>query len=232
MNRKSYKSSRLKKLDTKQQVIKQTRVDTKSQTYKDTLKLIKQANARITKLRQSGYDSGTWSSKKLNTRLQTSKIGAWHRGKIKINENMTNTQLLAVQKATKQFLVSKTSTPKGINKVKKKTLESLSISLSDEDREKLTSEDAEFYYEMLGNNDFDYFNDKLGASTTWILIDEAIEKNDTEEKWLERLGNYITLNDEDVRNKAIRLYNKYISGSDSVSEARGKRYQDFYKNFS
>lgn len=210
MNRKSYKTSRLKKLNTNQQVIKQTKIDTRSQTYKDTLKLIKQANSRLTKLKQSGYRSGTWSSKKLKNRLQTSKIGAWHRGKIKINENMTNTQLLGVQKKVNQFLVSKTSTPKGINKVRKKTIESLRITLSDEDSEKITSEDAEFHYEMLGNNDFDYFNDKLGASTTWILIDEATEKNDTEEKWIERLGHYITLNDENVRNKAIRLYNKYI----------------------
>lgn len=210
MNRKTYKSSRLKKLNTNQQVIKQTKIDTRSQTYKDTLKLIKQANSRLTKLRQSGYGSGTWSSKKLKDRLQTSKIGAWHRGKIKINENMTNTQLLGVQKKVNQFLVSKTSTPKGINKVRKKTIESLRITLSDEDKEKITSEDAEFHYEMLGNNDFDYFNEKLGASITWNLIDEAIEKNSKKKKWLEILGHYITLNDKNVRDKAIRLYNKYI----------------------
>ena len=63
---------------------------------------------------------------------------------------------------------------------------------------------------MLGDDDFDYFADKIGASTLWQLIDEAIEMNDTEDSWLNRLGNYITLNDLDIRDRAIRLYNKYV----------------------
>ena len=74
----------------------------------------------------------------------------------------------------------------------------------------MTEEDAEFYYDMLGDDDFDYFADKIGASTLWQLIDEAIEMNDTEDSWLNRLGNYITLNDLDIRDRAIRLYNKYV----------------------
>ena len=43
-----------------------------------------------------------------------------------------------------------------------------------------------------------------------MLIDEAIENNDSEDDWISRLGMYITLNDLDIRDRAIRLYNKYI----------------------
>lgn len=212
MSRKSYKKSRLNRISTTQKVskVKPTRTS-KSQTFKDTLKLVKQANARLTRLNKGGYSTGTWASKKLNTRLQTNKIGAWHRGRVKVKESMTETQLKAIQKATKQFLVSKTSTTKGINQVKKNTIKSLASTLSDEDRGKVSEEDAEFYYDMLGEDDFDYFADKIGASTLWILIDEATENGDSQDDWLTRLGRYITLNDEDVRNRAIRLYDKYVS---------------------
>ena len=233
-SRSRYKKSRGSRLasNIKSPNIKTTKVNTKSQTFKETLKLAKQVNSRISQLNKHGYSTGTWASKKLNTRLQTSKIGAWHRGRVRVKESMSETQLKAIQKASRQFLDSKTSTYKGINKVKKNTIKSLASTLSDEDKGKLSDEDAEFYYDMLGENDFDYFADKIGASTLWTLIDDAITEGDSKDGWLDRLGRYITLNDEDVRNKAIRLYNKYIGGSDSVSESRGKRYQDFYKNFS
>lgn len=213
MSRASYKKSRANKISSNIKQIKTPKTTTKatSNSFKETLKLVKQANAKLTKLRKAGYNSGTWASKKLNTRLQTNKIGAWHRGKVKVKENMTETQLKAIQKATNQFLSSKTSTPKGIGQVKKNTLKSLAQTLSDEDRGKLTSEDAEFYYDMLGEDDFDYFADKIGASTLWIIIDEAIEQGDTEDGWISRLSRYITINDEDVRNRAIRLYDKYVS---------------------
>lgn len=212
-SRSRYKKSRASRLvsNIKSPNIKNNKIDTRSQTFKDTLKLVKQANARLTRLNKAGYSTGTWSSKKLNTRLQTAKIGAWHRGRIKVKESMSETQLKAIQKATKQFLNSKTSTYKGINKVKKNTIKSLASTLSDEDRGKVNEEDAEFYYDMLGEDDFDYFADKIGASTLWILIDEANEQGDSQEGWLDRLSRYITLNDEDVRNRAIRLYDKYIS---------------------
>lgn len=208
----TYKKSRTLKINKKPTTNNRTssnKVATTS-SFNETLKLVKKANSKITKLRQAGYKSGTWASKNLNNRLQTAKIGAWHRGKIRIRENMTETQLMNIRKSINQFLVSKTSTPKGIKKVKKKTLESLAQTLSDEDRGKLDTEDAEFYYEMLGNKDFDFFSDKIGASILWICIDEAVENNDTEESWISRLSNYITLNNEDYRNRAIRLYHKYV----------------------
>lgn len=213
MSRKSYKKSRINKISSniKQPKVAKTKTITTRDSFKETLKLVKQANSRLTKLKQAGYKTGTWSSKKLNTRLQTNKIGAWHRGRIKVREDMTETQLKAIQKATKQFLTSKTSTPKGINKVRKNTIDSLSRTLSEEDKPKLSYEDAEFYYDMLGEDDFDFFADKRGASTVWAWIDDAIDNGDTLDGWLDRLSDYVNINDEDVRFRATRLYNKYIS---------------------
>lgn len=176
----------------------------------DTRKLVDQANRRLKGLNQAGY-KGTWASKKLINRIDTKLLNAWSKqGKIKINRALTNTQLKAIQKATDQFLKSKTSTIKGIRETEDSTIKSIQATLSDEKRGLVTIEDAEFYYDMFGNDDFNYFADQIGASTLWQLIDEAIENNDSENDWINRLGRYITLNDLDVRERAIRLYNKYI----------------------
>lgn len=176
----------------------------------ETRKLVSDANRRLKGLNQAGY-KGTWASKKLANRIDTKLLKAWSKqGKIKLSRTLTNTQLKAIQKATDQFLKSKTSTIKGIRETEDSTIKSIQATLSDEKRGLVTREDAEFYYDMFGNDDFNYFAEKIGASTLWQLIDDAIENNDSEDDWINRLGRYITLNDLDVRERAIRLYNKYI----------------------
>lgn len=176
----------------------------------ETRKMVDIANKRLKGLKNAGY-KGTWASKKLINRIDTKVLKAWDKtGKIKINKFLNNTQLRAIQKATDQFLKSKTSTIKGIRDVESATIKSIQASLSDEKRGLVTKEDAEFYYDMFGNDDFNFFADKIGASTLWMLIDEAIENNDSEDDWINRLGRYITLEDLDIRERAIRLYNKYI----------------------
>jgi len=179
-------------------------------SFKKTLKLAKQVNSKLSKLTESGYKSGTWATKQLRNRLQTTKLRAWHRGRVKIKSNLSETDYQAINKALNQFLESKTSTPKGIKSQVKTTKQAIQNLLSDENKEKVTDEDAEFYFDMLGTDDFDYFAEKIGPSTLWILIDEAITENDSQNDWINRLSNYITINDEDVRARAIRLYNKYI----------------------
>lgn len=176
----------------------------------ETRKMVEKANKRLKGLNNAGY-KGTWASKKLINRIDTKTLKAWSKkGKIKLSKTLTNTQLKAIQKATDQFLKSKTSTIKGIRDTESATIKSIQETLSDEKRGLVTKEDAEFYYDMFGNNDFNYFADQIGASTLWMLIDEAIEDDDTEDDWINRLARYITINDLDVREKAIRLYNKYI----------------------
>ena len=124
---------------------------------------------------------------------------------------MSNTDLAAVSKAANQFLRSATSTPKKLKKVEEQTKKSMYETLKAQGKD-ITKEDIESYYEMLGNKDFDYFNDKIGASTMWSIIEDTTEYGDTKKGFLDRLNNYITLNDVDIREKAISLYNKYILG--------------------
>lgn len=167
---------------------------------------------RISKeVQRVSYKYGTWASKKLIDRLETSILDAWSNGKVKIRENMTITQLRAVQKATSQFLSSKTSTLKGIQSVKESTKASLKATLSDEDLVELTDSEVETMYNMLSDTDFSFLSDKMGASTAWSLIEDAKDNTDTEEGWINRLTRYaFEINDVVMKSKALAIYNKYI----------------------
>lgn len=208
----------------------------KQDLYKQVQKQVRETNRRLEKLSRGydvnravrnpktgrfervskevnrvSYDSGTWASKKLINRLETSTLDAWSKGKVRIRENMTITQLRAVQKATSQFMASKTSTIRGIQSVKESTKASLKATLSDEDIVEITESEVETMYNMLSDTDFKFLSDTVGASTAWSLIEDAKESNDTEQGWINRLNRYaFEINDVDMRNKALAIYNKYI----------------------
>ena len=175
---------------------------------KETRKLVSKANARLDSL-QRRYKSGTWASKKLANRLSSNKLNMWtKKGKIKTGKNLTKTQLIGLNKAINQFLNSQTSTKKGISTWKKNQVESIKLNRSDDPD--FTEEDAEDFFEMFGDNDFDFFASKIGASALQEIIYDAMRENDSEDEFVARLSLYIEINDLDIREKAIRLYEKYV----------------------
>lgn len=181
----------------------------------DTVKLVKQANARLDTL-QRRYKKGTWASKRLQSKLTSNVIKGWNTksGKIKIPKNASRTQLRAINKAVVNFLNSKTSTKKGIKEVRVQTIETLKGTLTTnfELDKVMTNEEAEFFFDMFGDYDFQSLAEKVGSSTLQACIEDAIEKNDNENTFIQRLGWYsgIEFNDVDIRNSAISIYNKYV----------------------
>lgn len=175
---------------------------------KETRKLVSKANARLDSL-QRRYRTGTWASKKLANRLSSNKLNMWtKKGKIKTGKNLTKAQLIGLNKAINQFLNSQTATKKGISTWKKNQVESIKLNRSDDPD--FTEEDAEDFFEMFGDNDFDFFASKIGASTLQEIIYDAMRENDSEDEFVARLSLYIEINDLDIREKAIRLYEKYV----------------------
>lgn len=180
----------------------------KEQFYKETLKHVQDANARLQSLSRK-YGSRTWASKKLFNRLDVTTLKAVKRGRVNITKNMTMTQLTAVRNAVDMFLKSKTSTKAGIKEVSEETKRSMKKALSI-DRE-IDDEDIEDFYDMLSSDVFKYFADLIGASTLWALIEDAKENNDSENSFIARMESYISIgNDLDLRDKVIELYNKYV----------------------
>lgn len=172
-------------------------------------KSVSKTNQRLKSLKKGGL-TGTWSSKKLINRLSGGKIKAYSGGKVRIKKNANITELNAILKATSQFLLSGTSTKKGISKIAEKTKESMYQTLKIDSGTNITKEDIEVYYEMLGNKDFDFFNEQIGASAMWAIIDDSIEMGDNRDTFIRKLGMYTDVSDSEIKEKAIRLFDKYI----------------------
>lgn len=185
--------------------------------YRKTQSQIDRVNKRMVALDKQGY-AGTWASKKYLNRITGNKVAnnieiIKKRGKpvgVRLKPSVTNTQLIAINKASQQFLVSKTSTVKGIKDTRRETLKSLKVSLSEYDNE-MSDEDVEFLYDMLELEEMQDLVESFGASDIWAVSQDAIEKKDSEEEFLDRFEKQIAdLNDEDMKRKAKRLY-EYLS---------------------
>ncbi len=180
--------------------------------YNQNVELAQEVNRRLKGLRSAGY-LGSYASKKLRKRLDTEVLKSWtvdKGGKVKLSKNLTATQMMAVNKAMRQFLASKTSKARGIEQTRKETIKSLRKTLSQEDGELIDEEDAEMFYDMFADNDFDFFAEKIGSSELQMIIKDSIDANDSKDDWINRLSLYITMEDLDMRERAERLYEKYI----------------------
>lgn len=110
--------------------------------FNELKKLSKRANQRIVRLERR-YGKDTWGIKYLKEKLNIEPLQAWTKtGRVKINKQMTVSQLKATIKATNQFLQSPTSTTRGIKKSKKKAIETLRTRYST-DVSDITFEEAE-----------------------------------------------------------------------------------------
>ena len=182
--------------------------------YREVQRQVREVNQRLNSLERK-HARGTWSSGKLMTRIQSNKTkGLLYKGKrIKLKPKMTKTNLTQVQKATRQFLESATSNNKGIKKVKQSTIKSLkdTLNLGADKSKRLSDKDAEFLYSVLEDKGVRDLINNIGASTLWSEIRYADVNNISEDKFIDRLNNYMAQDmDEDLKEQAIRVYEKYV----------------------
>lgn len=187
------------------------KVSGKVNIRKQTEKLVREVNQKLGSL-QRHYKKGTWASKKLMERLSKENLKVWSKqGKIKLKKKMTNTQLTAVNKAAHQFLASATSSNKGIQDVRKRTIEQLRKTWSIDRLDEMTTEEAETFYEMFGERDFEDISSQIPASALQLFIQDAIDSEQSEKEFIEMLKMYgLDSNDLDMQEKASRLYKKYV----------------------
>lgn len=182
--------------------------------YREVQRQVREVNQRLNSLERR-HARGTWSSGKLMTRIQSNKTkGLLYKGKrIKLKPKMTKTNLVQVQKATKQFLESSTSTNKGIKKVRESTIKSIkdTLNLGRDKTQRISDKDAEFLYSTLEDRKIRDLIDEIGASTVWWEVDLARQQHTSEYEFVERLNMYIEQGmDDDLREQAIHIYNTYV----------------------
>lgn len=175
---------------------------------RETKKAVAKVNERIKSIRRK-YKTGkyTWSI----TKIQNMLPKFYKNNRIIIPKKPKEIELLNILKESRNFLESKASTKKGIEEIKQRAKTTLKETLSDIDVN-ITKQDIDDYYSMFEDNDFTNFIKETGltASEVWAIMDDAIRSGDSENNFINRLSTFINIQDEDIRNRAIRLYNKYV----------------------
>lgn len=181
--------------------------------YREVQKQVDLVNARLNSLERR-HESGTWATGKLFKRVKTNKTkGLLYKGKrIKLKPKMTKTNLTQIQKATKQFLDSATSTNKGIKAIKNKTISSLKGTLNFNQKKKLSDKDVESMYKILEDEGYKvHLMDMIPPSLLWQEISYCIRNNLGPDDFISRLNKYLTQDmDLDLQEEARRIYETYV----------------------
>lgn len=125
---------------------------------------------------------------------------------------LTKSEQLLYLKSFEKFLKSETSKISGIKKAETEVKERVKKSLGEIAEKKLTDEDVEDFYDMMYDSDFNHITNYISPSDEFALIQEAKEQDYTEDKFTKALAQISNIDNpsEDFRNKAKKLYNKYV----------------------
>lgn len=125
---------------------------------------------------------------------------------------LTKSEQLLYLKSFEKFLKSETSKVSGIKRAESEVKERVKKSLGEIAEKKLTDEDVEDFYDMMHDSDFNHITNYISPSDEFALIQEAKEQDYTEDKFTKALAQISNIENpsEDFRNKAIKLYNKYV----------------------
>ena len=176
---------------------------------------IEKTNRKLKSLQSAGL-LGKYSSKELINALKDNPNVIINKSKksqiIKLKTARISTaQARYIQKSIKKFIQNKTSTPMGIADVRRRSRETLKETLTQLTDDVISDSDLDDFYDLVVEDDYKYFADKVPDSLEiFILINEARDKNLTEDGFIDLLKKYMTINSEDARQRASRLYNKWV----------------------
>ena len=186
----------------------------RKRTVPTTNYLLERANKRLINLERANL-SNKYASRELLKSLQGQKavrIGSRKaRNRIKVIRSLNITEKRFVNKKLRQFIEAETSTPTGIKRKRAETRENVLQGLSKLVDRKLTEQDLDDFYYLIENEDFQGLADMIGDSEMYVLVDEAKQKNiKNPNDFVKLLNKHMTSNTKEVRDKATRLFNKYV----------------------
>lgn len=185
----------------------------KQKLYRQTKQQVDIVNKRLRNLEKGGF-TGTWASGKLINRLSVNKL----KGKklivkkgtlprIRLNKNLSTTNLIAINQATRQFIESKTSTSRGIKDTRQSVISSLQKTFGDMDYD-INYEQAELMYNLFDETDFEDISRYSNASVVWTILTGYIKKEIGELDLLDQLRRYANVDynhDKDLREKVNKM---------------------------
>ena len=183
----------------------------KEELYNLLKKEVKKANARISRI-EKAFGEDSWGAKKIRPYLETEKLNAiTEKGFITVRKSMTESQMKMVEKYVKKFNSYETSTIKGIKDVRQRTIESLRKHYNKPNLD-ISYSEAETLYELQNSSDYNWIFGYMTPSEFWNLCEECVNKNWSEDKWVEELMiHYIHEgNDEKMIAKCQALYRHIV----------------------
>lgn len=158
---------------------------------------VKKANLRLTLL-EKNFGKDSWASSIYREKLESKKIQALSlSGRVQVDEKMSLSQLRAIDKATRNFLHSKTSKVSDIRKIRKETIQSFRERFADSDDfkiSKISTQDAEKLYSIFEDKDTRKFAEKHGGSPVLQLIADNMKEGTTKKEFFQSF--YANLIDE------------------------------------
>ena len=190
----------------------------RSKEYEQLRKDVIRANKSIARIEKM-YGEDSWGVSRLYSRLDNEQFrGITKTGKIRLNKNMSDIQLKAIQKATTSFLSNKkTSTLTGIKGVIKDVKSSLRGTLGDFEHP-ISTRDINKLYDLVEDKDKRIITEQIGASDTWATLVEAKERKLDKNKFLDLIDKrtQADIRDIDTLNFLEDIYNNYVIISDNV----------------
>ena len=187
--------------------------------YDSLKKKVLRANKAIERIEKK-YGEDSWGVNRLYNKLDNETFkGITKSGRIRLNKNMSDVQLKAIEKATNNFLDNKkTSTLKGIKATIKEVKTGLKGTLGDNEHQ-LTDREINKLYDLVADKDKRVTTEQIGASTIWTTLIEAKEKYEAGDTNFENIDTYYDLVEkrgdlelsEDDKDFLEEIYLKYFN---------------------
>lgn len=186
----------------------------RKRTVLTTNYLLERANRRLINLEKANL-GGKYASKQLIKGLQGQKsvrIGSRKlRNRIKVIKKLNISEKRYIDKRLRQFLTAETSTPTGIKRKRVETRDNVLQGLSKLVDRELTDQDLDDFYDLIEDEDFQVLADMISDSDIYVLVDEAKHRNIKDPNdFIRLLNKHMTSNTKEVRDKATKLFNKFI----------------------
>ena len=168
--------------------------------------LAKRANQRLLRIERLTDQKGTFASKQLYDYLDSSTLQALsEKGRVRVSKSFSTTQMLAIKKATEQYLEDSTSQVAGVKSLVKEYTQKAgkTISFGQADTLYQTGKNYRWIIGMNGLTESEFWG-------TWVPLAKRgeLEKDD----WIEQLSLRINVElDEYYKSKLEALY-YYVTG--------------------
>lgn len=181
--------------------------------YDKLKKNVIKANKAIARIEKQ-YGESSWGVNRLYSKIDNDLVkGVTKTGKIRLNKNMSDIQLRAIEKATENFLTNKkTSTLTGIKSTIKEVKSSLKATYGDMGN-KLTNKEVNKLYDLVEDKDKRIITEQLGASEVWATMIETKERGLSENEFIELIDKRTDadIKDLDTLEFLNDIYNSYMS---------------------